>query len=78
VRRAGRGRFGFIAFLRGELTVLRLTFFDALWFKLVSMRRKDPVAVCLKSNQAKAGSSRGCGATSERVRTSGARRLVAS
>ena len=68
VRRAGRGDFAFVAFLRGELTVLRLTFFEALWFKLVSLRRKDPVVLCLKSNQAKAGSSRGCGATSERVR----------
>jgi len=35
-RRMGRGGFVFIAFLRGELTVLRLIFFDALWFKFVS------------------------------------------
>jgi hypothetical protein len=44
VRRAGRGRFGFMAFLRGELTVLRPIFFDALWFKLVSLSEKHPVA----------------------------------
>lgn len=38
VWRAVRGGFCFVAVLSGEVTVLRLSFFDALWFKFVSLR----------------------------------------
>jgi hypothetical protein len=42
VRREGRGvGFCSVSLLREEVTIFRLSFFDVLWFKLVSLRRES-------------------------------------